>query len=86
MDSKLTLKLNKEVIEQAKAYAASHNRSLSRLIESYLRTLTREEPPQHEVGEPDISPFVKSMRSGVKLPADHDDKRERTEYLKKKYR
>ena len=39
MDTKLTLKLDKFVIEQAKEYASSHKRSLSRIIESYLKSL-----------------------------------------------
>ncbi|MEM6806223.1 MAG: DUF6364 family protein [Bacteroidota bacterium] len=36
MNTKLTLSLNKEVIEQAKKYAKTHNVSLSSLIENYL--------------------------------------------------
>ena len=39
MDAKLTLKLDKQVIENAKDYASSQKRSLSRLIESYLKSL-----------------------------------------------
>jgi predicted HicB family RNase H-like nuclease len=37
MDAKLTLKLDKAVIEKAKIYAASHKKSLSGLIENYLK-------------------------------------------------
>lgn len=37
MDSKLTLRLNTSVIEQAKAYAEANNMSLSRLVELLLR-------------------------------------------------
>ena len=36
MDTKLTLKLNQEIIEKAKNYAAEKKLSLSRLIENYL--------------------------------------------------
>jgi hypothetical protein len=39
MDTKLTLKLDKYVIDRAKEYAASQKRSLSGMIESYLKTL-----------------------------------------------
>lgn len=42
MDKKLTLKLDSHVIEKAKEYAASQNRSLSGLIESYLMKLISE--------------------------------------------
>ena len=41
MDTKLTLSLDKSVIEQAKDYAKSNKVSLSRLIESYLSSLTK---------------------------------------------
>ncbi len=39
MDTKLTLNVDKVIIEQAKDYAKSHKISLSRLIESYLASL-----------------------------------------------
>jgi hypothetical protein len=39
MDSKLTLKLDNSIIEQAKNYAKDKNTSLSKLIESYLGKL-----------------------------------------------
>jgi hypothetical protein len=40
METKLTLKLDKTVIETAKRYAEKNNRSLSRLVENYFRNLT----------------------------------------------
>ena len=36
MDTKLTLRLNDNVIERAKIYARNHKISLSKMIESYL--------------------------------------------------
>jgi predicted HicB family RNase H-like nuclease len=39
MDTKLTLKLDGDIIEQAKIYAKKKNTSLSKLIESYLAYL-----------------------------------------------
>ena len=42
MDTKLTLKLNQEIIERAKLYASDKKLSLSRLIEHYLNALTAE--------------------------------------------
>ncbi len=64
MDTKLTLKLDKDVIDRAKEYAASNKRSLSRIVEAYLRSLTNEDKSQDK-DEIQISPFVKSMSSGV---------------------
>ena len=82
MDTKLTLKLNQEIIERAKHYASEKKLSLSRLIENYLNSLTSEKTND----EIQISDFVKSMSSEIKLPADFDYKKERTNYLEQKYK
>lgn len=86
MDTKLTLKLDKNVIERAKEYAASQNRSLSRIIESYLQSLTVEEDIKNNKAGIQISPFVKSMSSGVHIPADLDYKTDYSNYLTEKYK
>ena len=83
MDSKLTLKLNENVIERAKNYASKKKVSLSRLIENYLDSITREANDDF-----DISPFVKSISSGKSIPADLDWKTMKDDYtndLDKKY-
>lgn len=81
MDTKLTLKLNKLVIEQAKEYAASHKRSLSGIIEAYLKSLVNREKDDIE-----ISPFVQSMSNGIKIPADLDYKSEIIKHLEDKHK
>ena len=85
MDTKLTLKLDKFVIEQAKKYASSHKRSLSRIIESYLRSLTSRDKDDNE-SDIEISPFVKSMSTGVNIPADLDYKSEFFNHLIEKHK
>ena len=75
MDSKLTLKLNEKVIDRAKKYASNKKLSLSRLIENYLDSITQEENEDFE-----ISPFVKSISSGKRIPADVDWKTLREDY------
>ena len=85
MDTKLTLKLNKLVIERAKKYAASHKRSLSRIIESYLQSLTMQDDSKNDKGDIQISLFVKSMSSGFHIPADLDYKTAYSDYLAEKY-
>jgi len=82
MDAKLTLKLNQEIIEKAKQYASDKKLSLSRLIENYLSSLTSDKMDN----EMQISPFVKSLSSGIKLPADYDYKKDRADYLQNKYK
>lgn len=54
MDVKLTLKLDKQVIEKAKAYASSNKMSLSRMIESYLKSLVEKENPENNLRFPPI--------------------------------
>ena len=85
MDTKLTLKLDKTVIDQAKEYALSHKRSLSRLIEAYLQSLVSQSDSTDK-DEIKISPFVKSLSSGITLPADFDYKKEYANYLAEKYK
>lgn len=83
MDAKLTLKLNENVIERAKKYASDKRLSLSRLIEMYLDTLTKNQTDDFE-----ISPFVKSISTGKSIPVDADWKtmrREYSDYLDRKH-
>ena len=84
MDSKLTLKLDKSVIEQAKEYAKEHQTSLSKLIENYLAVLTKLKKSQ--LDDIEISPFVKSISGSVKLPEDFDYDKAKYEYLMGKYK
>lgn len=84
MDSKLTLKLDKSVIEQAKDYAKKNQVSLSRLIENYLASLTQKNKTDKK--EIEITPFVKSIATGVRIPADFDYKKEYGDYLIEKYK
>lgn len=86
MDNKLTLKLNKFVIEKAKKYAASQKRSLSQIIESYLQSLTEKEDTDKDKSDIQISPFVKSMSSGFHMPAEKNFKSDYTNHLTEKYK
>lgn len=82
MDTKLTLKLNQEIIEKAKQYASDRKMSLSRIIESYLQSLTSEK----STNDFEISPFVKSIATGVKIPNDLDIKEAYSYHLMEKYK
>jgi len=84
MDARLTLKLDEEVIERAKQYASGRKLSLSRLIENYLDSLTSDKKNDND--DLEISPFIKSLRTGVKIPADLDYKKEYGDYLAEKYK
>lgn len=82
MNTKLTLKLDQEVIEKAKKYAADQKLSLSRIVEAYLQSLTGNE----QIVEIEISPFVKSLATGTKVPVDLDYKKEYPDHLNEKYK
>ena len=86
MDTKLTLKLNQEVIEKAKQYASDKKLSLSRLIENYLNSLTSEK--LNKSSNLEISPFVKSLTADIKysIPNNLDYKKERIDYLESKHK
>lgn len=83
MDTKLTLKLDQQTIEKAKQYASEKKLSLSKLIENYLNALTSGNKAGSEI---EISPFVKSLATGAKVPADYDHKKEYSSYLTQKYK
>lgn len=79
MLKKLTLTVDEKVIEKAKSYAKDTGRSLSDMIEGYLETLVAKEPTT------EYSPKVKKLVGVVKLPKNFNEKKEISEYLRKKH-
>lgn len=80
MNTKLTLSLEKNVIEDAKSYAKKTGRSLSELVESYFKNLTeKSEIPN------DIHPNVKKLIGRITLPSDFDEEKVKEDYYKDKY-
>lgn len=79
MASKLTLTVEKSVIERAKSYAKSTGRSLSELIENYLDSITQDN------GNEKISPKLKKIVGAVKLPKDFDENKELRSYFENKH-
>ena len=78
MNTKLTLNLDKDVIDEAKTYAKSHRVSLSKLVENYLNSLTMDSKKKSSV-----SPLVESL-TGI-IPTDYDEKKDYRNYIDKKY-
>lgn len=81
MNTKLTLKLDQDVIEKAKDYAKSKKTSLSALIENYLQKLTEEQKDKRK-----ITPVVKSLSGVIDLPSDYNHKNDYADYLINKYK
>lgn len=79
MTTKLTLTVEKAIIERAKLYAKNTGRSLSEIIEHYLASLTHE----NEVTE--LSPKLKKIVGVVKLPKDFDEKKVLRDEMEKKH-
>ena len=83
MDTKLTLRLNRNVIERAKIYARNHEISLSKMIESYLDSITKQQEGEKKTS---FTPLVESLSGVINLPAEFDYKKEYRDYLEEKYK
>jgi macrodomain Ter protein organizer (MatP/YcbG family) len=79
MTTKLTLTVEKSVIERAKSYAKNTGRSLSELIENYLENITSENKVEN------MSPKLKKIVGSVKLPSDFNEKEELRSYFESKH-
>ena len=82
METKLTLRLNDNVIEKAKIYARNHQISLSKMIEAYLESVTKQ---NEEPKTSSITPLVESLSGVIDLPEDFDYKKEYRNHLEEKY-
>lgn len=80
MNTKLTLNLNKHIIESAKDYAKTHKVSLSQLIENYLSSLTKREEKGRKV-----SALVESLTGVIPNEAETNDRTSYYDYLNRKY-
>lgn len=82
MNTKLTLTIEKEVIEIAKQYGKEKGQSLSEMVENYFKfiSLKRIKPKEKQ-----LSPRVRKLRGIIKTDDNFDYKRVLTEELSKKY-
>ncbi len=80
MNTKLTLSVEKQVIERAKEYAQKTGRSLSELVSAYFESLIYDDEKSQK-----ISPKIKKFLGVVKLPKNFDEESERRSYLEKKH-
>ena len=80
MQTKLTLTLEQNIIEQAKKYAKQKGRSLSELIENYLKVVLQDNDESVK-----LSPSIRKLKGSIKLPEGFDYKKELTDSLSEKY-
>lgn len=81
MNIKLTLTIEERIIHRAKRYAKQNGRSLSGIIENYLKIITQEEEQEKK----QISPLVKSLKGSFKAPENFDYKKDLSNGLSDKY-
>ncbi|NOZ45352.1 MAG: hypothetical protein GXO79_01070 [Chlorobi bacterium] len=81
MNTKLTLTIEQSLIEKAKRYAKEKGRSLSDIIENYLKVIIKDD----NITVIDSTPIASSMRGAFKAPKDFDYKRELSKGLSEKY-
>jgi Family of unknown function (DUF6364) len=81
MTTKLTLTVEKDVIDKAKEYARNTGRSLSELIEAYLESIIQENKSDEK-----LSPRLSKLIGSVKLPKGFDEKKEMESYYRKKHK
>jgi len=80
MDSKLTLRLNTQVIRRAKDYARSKKTSVSKLVENYLSAITSDSSQEFQV-----TPLVQEL-SGIISLESKDAKADYGDFLEEKYK
>jgi hypothetical protein len=81
MTTKLTLTLDNAVIAVAKKYAKNKGKSLSGIVENYLKSLTSNNELEEE-----ISPKILKLMGCIDLPENYDYKKELSKSLNKKYK
>ena len=81
MNTKLTLTIEQTIIEKAKKYANGKGRSLSNIVENYLKAITKED----NIESIDLTPIVKSLKGTFKAPKSSDYKKVLSERLSEKY-
>ncbi|MBK6979771.1 MAG: hypothetical protein IPH28_23975 [Cytophagaceae bacterium] len=79
MLTKLTLSLEKSIIEKAKSYAKDTGRSLSEIVENYFENITA------ETKEENLSPKLKRLVGSVKIPKDANLDQDLRDYFEKKH-
>lgn len=81
MNTKLTLKLDKDIIDKAKVYADKHNTSLSQMVEKYFSSLLSQKNSGNK-----ISPLVQELSGVIKPDSVKNHKNDYSDYLSDKYK
>ncbi len=82
MNTKLTLTIEKEIIEITKVYAKEKGQSLSEMVENYFKLLTMDRRP---IQQKELSPRVNKLRGIIKTNEFIDPKQVLEEELARKH-
>ena len=82
MNTKLTLTIEKEIIEITKVYAKEKGQSLSEMVENYFKLLTMDRRP---IDQKELSPRVNKLRGIIKSNEFIDPKQVLEEELARKH-
>ncbi len=80
MNTKLTLSVEKSIIDSAKMYAKKTGKSLSEIIQNYLEKLTLDEEVDNN-----LSSKLSKIAGSVELPKDFNEKEELRKYMENKH-
>ena len=80
MTTKLTLSVEKRVVQRAKQFARSHGKSLSQIVTNYLDYIS-----SRDAGQPEIDPEVLELSDRIPIEKLPDLKDAKYSYLKEKY-
>lgn len=80
MTTKLTLTIEKSLIEKMKIYAKGTQRSVSEMVTKYFESVVEE-----KIDKDELSPRVKKLAGSLKLPKDFDYDKALDDYYKEKY-
>ncbi len=82
METKLTLTIEKAIIQTAKEYAKDKGQSLSEMVENYFKLVTAD---RRKVNPEQLTPRIQRLRGVIKTDTTLDYKQVLTEELSKKY-
>ena len=77
---KLTLRMDQEQVERAKAYAAQHGKSLSQLVADYFDSLTTA-----EANEETLPPLTQKLKGALRNADASMDTSDYKKHLEEKY-
>jgi hypothetical protein len=83
MHTKLTLTIDHDVVENAKKYAKHQKRSVSKLVEEYLSSISS--PPNAKIEPNTLGPITKELVGMIKAKGHIEYKEFLTDALMEKY-